>query len=288
MRSLRRAPYIANEVRLKRTQHLGSFLLLEGPDDSRFYRRFIDNEQCQIVVGWSKENVISAVGLLEGTNHTGVVGVVDYDFDHLNGNALPSPNLVYGDCHDLEAMLIRSPALEAVLNEIASPKKLILFEEQFGISVRMWLLDAAQSLGYLRWHSLSLGLNLRFEGLRFSRFINRKTSMCEPDALVTELRNHSQIWSVSEDQLREAGWPANRNDDPWHVCCGQDMAELLTLALRGIIGSQQNLSVEDVRRSLRLAYSDLDFAGSEVCTAIKRWEENAGFRVLRTIVPRNP
>jgi Protein of unknown function (DUF4435) len=282
MRSLSKPHSIANEVRLKRTQHAGSFLLVEGPDDSRFYRRFVAPRQCQLVVGFNKENVISAVRILEDSRVDGVLGVVDSDFDALDGTSLPSANLVSCGCHDLEAMLIRSPALDAVLHEHCSPEKLAHFVAESGAPFREWLLGTALPIGYLRWNSLKAGLGLRFEGLNFSNFVDARTLAIERMALLKELRNRSQNWAIPNDQLIANGWPDRPDDDVWQVCCGHDMVELLTLALRRAVGSQKNLSTEQIARSLRLAYSRHEFNSSELHEAVACWEERSGFAVLST------
>lgn len=280
MRSLLSQHHVANEIRLKGTQHKGSFLIVEGPDDGRFYRRFLDPRQCHLVVAHGKDILVSAVGLLDAEGFSGVLGLADADFDVLEGTAPPSPNIVHGDCHDLEAMLVRSPALDAVLHEFAAAEKLAAFEGQFGASVRKWLLETARCLGYLRWHSRKNNLNLRFDGLRFSKFVHKKGLRIDVAALVTEVRNHSQKLSIPQSELVAASWPAGANHDLWQVCCGHDMVELLTFALRGGLGSQQNLQPEQVARSLRLAYGIQDFCGSGTYASINEWETKTGFRVL--------
>src|SRR5229473_6176198 len=120
MRSAPTPPQLANEVRLKRSQHKGSFLIIEGPDDSRFYRRFINDKECHPLVAFEKQSVIAAIRLLDADGFNGALGLVDTDFDLLDGVTIPTPNLIRGECHDLEAMLVSSPALEAVLHELAS------------------------------------------------------------------------------------------------------------------------------------------------------------------------
>jgi len=283
MRSSRTPHHLANEVRLKRTQHSGSFLLLEGPDDSRFYRRFIQPEQCHIIIAFNKDNLISAISLLDVAGFHGVLGVVDADFDVLELRGLPSVNIVRGECHDVEAMLVRSPALDAVLHEFASPEKLESFEGRFGGPLRSWLVETARCLGYLRWYSLTTGLNLCFDGLRFSRFIDARTLRLDRAALLAEIKNRSQNPALSDDELIAGGWPIDRNDDPWQVCCGHDMVELLCLALRRAIGTRHGLTTDDVARSLRLAYSPEDFSRSELRAAICQWEVNNGFQILKPI-----
>ncbi len=280
MRSARTPPQLANEVRLKRSQHRGAFLLVEGPDDSRFYRRFIDAKECHLVVAFEKENVVSAIRLLDVEGFAGVVGLVDSDFGELDGKDPESANIVRGECHDLEAMLVRSPALEAVLHEHASPDKLAQFEQGYGGPLRNWLTDTGRCLGYLRWNSLNLGLNLRFEGLHFSRFVDPRSLTLNPSQLRTEIRNHSQNWQISEEQLIVAGWPTTGNEDPWHLCCGHDLVELLTLALRRAVGSCQHLGQSNLSSALRVAYSSHDFQCSRLSGTLRDWETRTGFRIL--------
>lgn len=55
---------VANDIRLNRQQHRGSFLIVEGPDDARLMRKFIDTS-CQLVVAFGYDQVSGAIGILE-------------------------------------------------------------------------------------------------------------------------------------------------------------------------------------------------------------------------------
>ena len=206
MKSFQTSHSIANELRMKRTQRDGAFVVIEGADDSRFYRRFVARQICALIPAFSKENVIGAVALLDETNFVGALGIVDSDFDVLVPKALPSPNIVRGDdSHDLETMLVRSPALDAVLHEFTAPGKLEAFEARLNAPFRTWLLQSAKFIGYLRWHSVTKGTNLCFEGLRFSRFIDSQTLRLDHDAFFAEIRNRSRNWAITNaDSLRLA------------------------------------------------------------------------------------
>jgi len=271
---------LANEVRLKRTQFSGAFILVEGPTDSRFYRRFIDSDRCRLVVCFEKRLALEALEVLQSDGLPGVLGLVDSDFDILDGRA-SSANVVNCDCHDLDGMLIRSPALETVLHEHASLKKWSRFEGTFGGTVRDWLLATARCLGYLRWSSIRRNWNLTFEGLHFGRFIDATDLSLDPAALCREVRNNSQAHHLDEKELSEAGWPGDQGHDPWQLCCGPDMVELLTIGLRRGIGTCQGLTSELTARALRLAFSQSDFESSQLHSGLRSWEGNTGYRVLR-------
>jgi len=73
----------------------------------------------------------------------GVVGVADADFDISDGIQRSSDNIILTDCHDVEAMLIKSFALERVIREIGSESKIQEFERHTGKDVRVALLDVA-------------------------------------------------------------------------------------------------------------------------------------------------
>ncbi|MDC0833894.1 putative cytoplasmic protein [Geitlerinema sp. FC II] len=117
MRDLLSADRYANQIRLRRSTYNGTFLLVEGSSDKTFYSRFVDRSVCELVSVSGKPSskvlVIEALRILESdSNFLGVIAIVDADFDRLSNCIYDSPNLLYTDTHDLETMLIKSPAFE--------------------------------------------------------------------------------------------------------------------------------------------------------------------------------
>ena len=147
----RDADIIENEVIMHRQTHRGaSCLLLEGEDDHRFWDRRV-SQGCELVIGDGKQNVEGAVRRLDTRRFSGALGIVDADFDRLQGRALPSPNLLATDAHDLECVLLRSPALDGVLAEYGDRAKIRRFEATQGGTVRDALLARGLIFGRLRW-----------------------------------------------------------------------------------------------------------------------------------------
>jgi len=134
-------------------------LLLEGEDDHRFWDRRV-SQGCELVIGDGKQNVEGAVRRLDTRRFSGALGIVDADFDRLQGRALPSPNLLATDAHDLECVLLRSPALDGVLAEYGDRAKIRRFEATQGGTVRDALLARGLIFGRLRWLALRRGWNL--------------------------------------------------------------------------------------------------------------------------------
>ena len=66
---------IANAIRMKRVQHKGPFLIVEGSSDARFYKMFINHKACRVVPANSKEAVLQVVSSLE-SEVEGILGIV--------------------------------------------------------------------------------------------------------------------------------------------------------------------------------------------------------------------
>lgn len=280
----RSAVIIANEIRLKRSQHQGVFILVEGRTDRLFYERFLHPTQCKFVTTEGKEKLGEVLRILDADRFTGVLGITDADFDRLEGILPNSPNIVRGDCHDVEALLIRSPALDRVLREFGSDKKIANFVIKVGMDIRHVLLTAASPIGCLRWHSLRINLHLRFEGLQFSRFVDEGTLSTDTGKLIAVVKNLSQRQDLEIDDLVSTMTSMEAaNHDPWQLCNGHDLVSVLSIALRKAIGSQSAtaVAVEMLERALRLAFEAVDFAATELHAAIHQWEQaNTPFRVL--------
>lgn len=200
----RSAVVIANELRLRRSQHQGTFVVVEGRDDRLFYERFVDVQQCKFVVASGKKQVCDVISILDATSFRGALGIVDADFDLLDEIPISSLNVIRGNCHDMEAMLIRSPALNRVLREFGSEDKIQKFVTKAGRDIRHVLLAAVSPLGCLRWHSLRSDLRLRFDGLPLSEFVDRMPLTADRSKLITTVKNHSQRHDLDNEELELA------------------------------------------------------------------------------------
>jgi hypothetical protein len=275
----------ANAIRLRRSIFSGTFLLVEGSSDKIFYERFIGKAACEVVTvsgkPSSKLRVIAVLDILEKSSFQGILAIVDADFDRLEASFHHSPNLLRTDTHDLETMLLNSSALDKVIAEFSSEEKIT----RFGRDVRTALLEAGMSVGYLLWVSQGDGLNLTFDGITFSKFIDEQTLQIDELRLIQEVKNKSQALSLkSEDLQQRLTSQKSSSHDPWQVCCGHDLVEILSLGLRKAIGSSKATDVEPIslERNLRFAYEEAYFRKTQIYLGIRTWESNnQPFKVLR-------
>ncbi|ABB56212.1 DUF4435 domain-containing protein [Synechococcus elongatus] len=276
----------ANQIRLRRSTFQGTFLLVEGSSDKIFYENLIDQLECEVVnisgKPSSKLLVISVLKILEKRpRFNGILAIVDADFDRLANLQPHSSNLLYTDTHDLESMIINSPAFYKVIAEYGSKNKI----HQFNRDIRVAILESGTSIGYLLWISQCNELNLTFKGIRFSRFIDENSLQIDEIELIREIKNKSQAFSLDDEDLRlQLNDKKDNGYDPWQVCCGHHLVEILSLGLRRTLGSNQASDIEPdkLERYLRLAYEEKYFLNTDLYASIRNWEDNnMPFKVLK-------
>ena len=275
---------IANDIRMDRSQHAGAFLIVEGDTDARLYRRYVSASDCQLVPVRGKGNAIRTLLILNEAEFAGVLAIVDADFDRLDKELPAIPNLHFTDTHDLETMLLQSPALGKVLSEFGSEDKLKAFTETQQNELRNVLLASGSRVGYLRWASLQQRFNLKFEGVKFGKFVSDDTLAIDDAGLVKAVKDHSQAHHLKDDDLL-AGMTAlhDAQHDLWQLCCGHDLVEILSAGLRKAIGSNDAKQVEPERLNgaLRLAYEFAYFCATSLYAAIREWEAaNPAYQVF--------
>jgi hypothetical protein len=277
---------IANSIRMVRTNpqfQTCSFLVVEGVTDEKVYGRYVDRDKCQVVVAQSKDNAIQALTILEKANFQGILAIVDADFDVLEGKLPATQNLLFTDTHDLETMMLQSPALEKVLSEHASEKKIAAFD------VRTVLIECGKPIGYLRWLALREGLSMKFEGLTYEKFVDKERLKIDALRLIRLVQSRSYDARLDKSQ----GQHLTDNDihdkirqlmkdshDPWHICCGHDLVCILSCGLRKAIGTK-SLEPDDLEKDLRLAFELSHFCATRLYASIRAWEKiNEPFVIL--------
>jgi hypothetical protein len=287
LRATVNAHSIANSVRMKRSKHTGTFLLVEGEDDKKLFKNFVDAALCAIQIAHGKPNVLGALAILEKDGFQGVLAIADADFAHLEGQPPHSSNLIWTDTHDLEAMLLASPALDRLLSERGSEELIAELLRRDGVDVRTALLMRGAPVGYLRWLSRREGLSLDFDGLPFTDFLNERTLAMNESAMFRVLQNRSRKGVLIEADLQaRIALLKSAGPDLWQVCCGHDLVNVLAIALLRVLGVNKEADVKPSRleESLRLAFTAADFKATRLWAAIRAWEDqNAPFIVLAAL-----
>jgi Protein of unknown function (DUF4435) len=277
---------LANSIRMQRQQVACVFLIVEGATDARVFKHLIQPPaHCQIKIAHDKAKALQVAEILNNDQFPGVVVVIDADFDRLEGTLPNAANIFLTDSHDLDTMLFCSPALDKLLEEMASHTKLETFQSSEK-SIREVVSKAVLPLGYLRWLSLKQGLNLTFGKLDFKDFIDKDTLECNVIAMIRKVKGASsaagQLLKENElaEQIRQL---ASAEHDVWQVCCGHDLVGALSVALRKVLGNE-NRDPTDLEGVLRLAFDAAYFKETALYRDLQAWaSEHAPYAVLRNL-----
>jgi hypothetical protein len=269
---------VISEILMSRTAFGGSFLVVEGDDDIRFWKpRAAPRSICQFVLAGSKPTAVNAVIGAGGLKQTGILGVIDDDCDSLLGRTVPSVNVIRTETRDLETLLLSTQALERILGELGDAAKIYALEQREGRSIRDAFVSRALVFGQLRYLSTAQNWNVSFDGLSPWRFANVASWTFDEVALLHEYAK--QVTSATIPDI-EAHLRSIAVGDPWSILHGKDTLNVLAVGVRSCIGSQQH-PIERLLQMLRLAFDGALFHATQLYASVKKWESlNAPYRIV--------
>jgi hypothetical protein len=273
---------IANDIRLNRQQHQGSFLVVEGHNDARLLKKFID-ASCQLIVAFGYDGVSGAIGLLEAEDFKGIAGVVDADFSNIRNVARGGRNLIVTEFHDLDCILFLSSALSSVLPEVAKEDRIKALEAKRAIKFASIILKEAAPVGALRLVSEVGGLDLDFN-VQFSFVPLGNDVETNIERLVEVILSRSSKNHLNKRELVDSiGKALSENHDLKQLCCGPDLLELWSKSLKKAIGNINSTRAEpDILRScLRMAFSRIDFEATTIFHQMLTWQNrNPNYKIV--------
>ncbi len=264
---------IANNVSMLRGAFDGTVLVVEGITDYRLYGKLSDRENVELIVAHSKDNASAVVKeLFHNRKDDKVLGIVDSDLDKAL-SVRRDPPLFQTDTRDLEGMMIRSRALDEVIWEYGDRAKTENFVKNYG-EIRDVLISSAYPLGTLMLISENNGRDLCFRDLDFGRFIDRRTLQCDIRNMVDEVIYNSRSPNLGAKELRKRlEEEMEHHRDPWTICRGHDLVEILLIGLRYVFGGYNccNMRCGELNGALRLAFDMEHFAETGLYRATSEW-----------------
>jgi hypothetical protein len=259
---------------------------VEGPTDQRFFTRLVDRAKCWVFFADDKENVLDVVPLLRDRSRKGVLGVVDLDFDGLVGGASYGKDILATDTHDIETMMLNSPALDGLLRDLSDEESVKAFCNSRGKCLPDILLEVARPIGCLRFYSQKADRALCFKNIDFTFFIDSASLLIDVDLLVSEV-NCRTYRHFDGQELKDGIESVEKSEyNPWHICQGHDIVAVLYIGLTSIFGNRNaKILAHDVELEKRLIdqYDWPMFGSSDLCDFMRQWEvANKPYALLRT------
>lgn len=258
---------IVAEIRMMSATFKGVHFLVEGDDDSRFWKPRVASGSVTIVNCEGKPNLLGASIIIQRLGLSSVAGVYDPDFERLFGVTHHPNILTPTDHNDLELTLIASDALNSLLHEFGDQVQIADFERTHNVTVANHIESTSRQFGHLRYLSGTLGHHVDFDRLSPYRFISADTWMLDRSALVSEYANLSGLTAPAVEALVQSHCPQASS---WCLSQGHDAVRVLAQGIRRRIGRRQ-MSEQDVARVLRIAFS------------LELLQQSVMYRTLRSI-----
>ena len=267
---------IEAEIIMRRAVEEITVLILEGINDLRFWMTFKVDE-CHIVNAEGKPNVIAAIERLDGNGHRGVLGIVDSDFDILEGVKISSPNLIRTDCFDLECTISQFNALRRVAFNFGNPTKIRQFEASAKRTINEEIIERAAVIGRIKWAAKRTDITLSITNLANQNFIDEDTWQFRSIDLISSVLKMPDDVDILRREISILP-----EHDPWLVSNGHDIVSLLRIGLMNVLGDiKPHVSRSSVEASLRASVSREEIEVTDLWRYIKEWERrNTGFRVV--------
>ena len=269
------------DVRMRRSQHKGAFLLVEGSTDAKRFKKLLDH-QCEPVNCFGKPNATDAtIGLYED-GFSGIIGMIDADFDRITKSAVSHEGICISEGHDFEVDWIRSSALHRYLDVVADKSAV---KDVGGVkAVAEYIMLGILPLSVLRYVNEVKSLGYRLKDLNLEEFYDG--IKCEVEKLVESVSKGAFGTSIHKESLKShiktgvtTKWPLEQ------ITSGHDFCEALGIALRTSLGNRKAPQSwgDEIEMHVRLAYDFSDFAKSSTYAFLCKWEnDNDPYRIVKT------
>lgn len=270
---------IFSEVLLTAAGGRTTFLIVEGPSDQKFFTprtaSYVEvipaggRTPVEKIIEWSEVHATSA------TLHC--LGIVDEDYDWYFGVGPASQNVVKFDPRDLEGLLLRSTALNAVLAEMSSRATVDAFQASTGATIRDAIAQRAELFGRVRIYNQA---NNRIKiGRRLSphHFQISGTWSYDENAMLAEAVAMG-IHTCAVALRAEAA--ALTIPNVWNCVRGHDAITILVGGLQTAIKATQQASADKVESILRQSITKIEVEASQLWKDILAWEALRGRRLL--------
>ncbi len=256
----------------------GYYILVEGDTDELFFSKFLNAEKSQIEICHGKENVIETIQILNKRNNkkkNKTLAIVDKDYDFLDNTEYPE-NIIQTDFHDVEMMCLKSESFDSVAKEYFSKKKIEKLKQDQVDCIRSYFLSIIKPISELRIISKKENLNLSFKTtkkrpkeLKYEKFICKDNFVFKGyDELINTVKTYyNQAIHLNNQELIDKIKQLDLEKyDAFDICHGHDLSRIIQIGLKKKIGKSKltSVTIDEIERALRLAYSLVDFAKTDL------------------------
>ena len=242
-------------------------LLVEGPDDKKFYEQYVITGVPIFFSTQGCENMNALVDLLHKDN-TPFLAIQDSDFYYLDGNKQKKKDLFYTDKHDWE------------MTALANYRVFITFMSKYGLKykdVKRILVDSLKDLEYLsyyKWYNVRYSCNNDFVNINAAIQIASTNDLGDYAYLTSLIPGgwrKRRLITIQKAVLPNYILSQKLNGIEYQLITGHHLLDrfLFYLAAMGIRMTSRGIS----RDLIKSVYDD-EFKKTNLYKQIKRWEAN--------------
>lgn len=284
-----------------------SFVIVEGGLDRRVYRKILDDRNRCIILAHPEigRELIRSAFPLNDDYRSRTLGIIDRDFDYALPGRSYEEGLIVTPTHDVETLVLSTPAFDNLLEEIIDPDTRAAFEKTNGVPTIMAILRAARLIGLLRLYNAQIfdperrGLNFKAEGtgrIPYEDYVGTRNFSLSFDGLIDWLfyntdhpffKRETEASALKASILAGVAALDETYSDDWLVCQGHDLVALIALGLKEHFGNRaedMKMIIEELgsRMTSRSVLKPEYLHGCPIGDRIHEWEEaHPPFRVLR-------
>jgi hypothetical protein len=242
-------------------------VLVEGPDDAKIYRKFLNQNRMRIFVCIGKDDLQRALSdLLTKTEH--VIGIRDADFSHLEHRRPETPSLVFTDCHDIEMTILRFEEVRrALFSEYYG-------DDNFTKMDLMWesIIKDASFAGYIRWFNEKNDYKIVFDGL----FYRADGDADREQVLLDQLNEQSldKKKPLTKEIINDF-ITTYKTDDIFNLCNGHDVTTLLVKTFK--------INEKQLTTAIRLSFHQGQFIRTILYRELLAWQTDHGIIILHSL-----
>lgn len=275
----------AMKIRNEYQKHFGIqyYLIVEGESDEHFFENILDCSKCKVINLKGKSEVKKFINEQNISRKKGYLGVVDADFEHIDGYENPVDNVIITDVHDIEMLILSSnPSMRRIYSELTDNIIIDKFEERHSKSFLDCIMEVAYEIGLLKMIMKRPRYGVEMKGLIYSDIVDDNFTV-NIDMLINRVKKSHHFLNEIKNEIELV---RQKEFDRCQVCCGHDVTSLLAVSFmdsehEGLgYGKKRYVSNQQIEEMLRVIYNFEHFLTTKMYSKILEWEKSNNVFIL--------
>lgn len=252
------------------------YLIVEGESDESFFENILDCSECKVVNLKGKERVKEFIEEQNRANKKGYLGIVDADFEHIDGYEKAIDNVLLTDVHDIEMMILGSnPNMRRIYSELTENIIIKSFEEKHPKSFIDSIMEAAYEIGLLKMVMKRPRYCVDMKDIFYSDVIDKNFKVDIDELIGRVKKKHHSLHEIKKEIEDEK----EKKFDKFQVCCGHDVTSILAVSFISVeneglgYGKLKHITKNRIEELLRVIYNYDCFINTKLYSSIVKWEK---------------